>query len=124
MAIHPIRTRADHAAALARIEALWQARPGTPAHDELEVLGILVAAYEDRHWPILPPDPVDAIKFHMAQNGLRQKDLAGVLGSASRASEILHRRRGLTVEMIRAVHKAWAIPLDSLIGSGAGERAA
>jgi HTH-type transcriptional regulator/antitoxin HigA len=60
MMIRPIHTRADHAAALARIEALWQARPGTPAHDELEVLGILVAAYEDRHWPILPPDPVDA----------------------------------------------------------------
>lgn len=123
MTIHPIRTRADHAAALARIEALWQARPGTPAHDELEVLGILVAAYEDRQWPILPPDPVDAIRFHMEQNGLRQKDLAGVLGSASRASEILHRRRALTVEMIRAVHKAWAIPLDSLVGSGGEERA-
>jgi len=124
LTIRPIRTRADHAAARARIEALWQARPGTPAHDELEVLGILVAAYEGRHWPILPPDPVDAIKFHMAQNCLRQTDLAGVLGSASRAPEILHRRRGLTVEMIRADHKAWAVPLDSLVGSGAGERAA
>ncbi len=124
MTIHPIHTRADHATALARIKALWQTRPGTPAHDELEVLGILVAEYEDRHWPILPPDPVDAIKFHMAQNGLRQTDLAGVLGSSSRASEILHRRRALTVKMIRAVHEAWAIPLDSLIGSGAGERAA
>jgi HTH-type transcriptional regulator/antitoxin HigA len=72
----------------------------------------------------LPPDPVEAIKFHMEQNGLRQKDLAGVLGSVSRASEILHRRRALTVEMIRAVHKAWAIPLDSLFGSDAEERAA
>jgi HTH-type transcriptional regulator/antitoxin HigA len=124
MMIHPIHTNADHAVALARIEALWDAQPGTPAHDELEVLGILVAAYEDACWPILPPDPVDAIKFHMEQNDLRQKDLAGVLGSASRASEILHRRRSLTVEMIRAVHRAWAIPLDSLIGSGAEERAA
>ncbi len=124
MRIQPIRTRADHAAALARIEALWEAQPGTRAHDELEVLAILVAAYEDRRWPILPPDPVDAIKFHMEQNDLRQKDLAGVLGSASRASEILHRRRPLTVGMIRAVHKEWAIPLDSLIGSGVEERAA
>ena len=123
MTIQPIRTRADHAAALARIEALWQAQPGTPAHNELEVLGILVAAYEDRHWPLLPPDPVDAIKSHMAQSGLQQKDLAGVLGSAGRASEILHRRRALTIEMIRAVHKAWAIPLGSLVGSGGEERA-
>jgi HTH-type transcriptional regulator/antitoxin HigA len=65
MTIHPIHTNADHAAALARIEALWQAQPGTPAHDELEVLGSLVAAYEDKRWPILPPDPADAIKFHM-----------------------------------------------------------
>jgi HTH-type transcriptional regulator/antitoxin HigA len=88
------------------------------------VLGILVAAYEDAHWPILPLDPVDAIKFHMEQNGLRQKDLAGVLGSSSRASEILHRRRALAVEMIRAVHTAWAIPLHSLVGRGAEARAA
>ena len=117
MTIHTINTEADHAAALARIEALWNAAPGTPAHDELDVLGILVAAYEDARWPILPPDPVDAIKFHMEQNGLRQKDLAGVPGSPSRASEILHRRRALTIEMIRAVHKAWGIPLHSLIGS-------
>jgi HTH-type transcriptional regulator / antitoxin HigA len=124
MTIQPIHTKADHAAALARIEALWEAKLGTPAHDELEVLAILVAAYEDGHWPILPPDPVDAIRFHMEQNGLRQKDLAGVLGSVSRASEILHRRRALTVEMIRAVHRAWGIPLDSLIGSGVEERAA
>jgi hypothetical protein len=71
MTIQSIHTKADHAVALARIEALWHARPGTPAHDELEVLGTLVAAYEDAHWPILPPDPVDAIKFHMEQNGLR-----------------------------------------------------
>ena len=124
MTIRPIRTRTDHAAALARIEALWDARPGTPAHDEIEVLAILVAAYEDERWPILPPDPVDAIKFHMEQNGLRQKDLAGVPGSASRASEILHRRRPLTVEMIRAVHRAWAIPPASLIGRDVEERAA
>lgn len=124
MTIRPIHTRADHAAALARIEALWDARPGTPQHDELEVLAIVVAAYEDKRWPILPPDPVDAIKFHMEQNGLRQKDLADVLGSSSRASEILHRRRPLTVEMIRAVHKAWTIPLASLIGSGVEEQAA
>ena len=122
MEIQPIRTNADHEAALARIEALWDARPGTPEHDELEVLSVLVSAYEDEHWPVLPPDPVDAIKFHMEQNGFRQKDLAGVIGSASRASEVLNRRRPLTVEMIKALHAAWSVPLESLIG--AEERAA
>ena len=116
MTIHPIRTEADHDAALARIEALWDARPGTAEHDELEVLGILVAAYEDVRWPILTPNPVEAIKFHMEQNGLRQKDLAGVIGSPSRASEILSGHRMLTVEMIRAIHGAWSIALESLIG--------
>jgi HTH-type transcriptional regulator/antitoxin HigA len=117
MFIHPIRTDADHAAALGRIEALWDAQPGTPEHDEIEVLGILVADYEDKRWPIFPPDPIDAIKFHMEQNGLRQKDLAGVIGSVSRASEILGRHRTLTVDMIRAIHAAWSIPLESLIGT-------
>ena len=117
MAIQPIRTSADHDVALARIEAPWEARPGTPDHDELGVLSVLVSAYEDEQWSVLPPDPVDAIKFHMEQNGFRQKDLAGVIGSTSRASEILNRRRPLTVEMMRAIHTAWVVPLESLIGA-------
>ncbi len=117
MIIRPIRTEADHSAALARIEALWDARPGTPEHDEIEVLAILTAAYEDERWPIFPPDPIDAINFHMEQNGLKQKDLAGVIGSVSRASEVLGRHRTLTVDMIRAIHAAWSIPLESLIGT-------
>jgi HTH-type transcriptional regulator/antitoxin HigA len=117
MTVRPIHTDADHDAALARIEALWDAQPGTPEHDEIEVLGILVAAYEENRWPILPPDPVDAIKFHMEQNGFRQKDFAAVVGRESRASEILNRHRSLTIPMIRAVHAAWSIPLASLIGS-------
>ena len=116
MAIQPIRTAANHDAALARIEALWDAAPGTPEHDEFEILATLIAAYEDRHWPILPPEPVEAIKFHMEQNGFRQKNLADVIGSESRASEILNRRRPLTVQMIRAIHAAWSIPLVSLVG--------
>jgi HTH-type transcriptional regulator/antitoxin HigA len=117
MAIRPIRTGADHDAAIARIETLWDAQPGTPEHDEIEVLSVLVSAYEDAHWPILPPDPIDAIRFHMEQNGLRQKDLAGIIGSVSRASEVLNRRRPLTVEMIKALHRAWSMPLQSLIGA-------
>jgi HTH-type transcriptional regulator/antitoxin HigA len=117
MAIQPIRTEADHDAALARIETLWNALPGTPEHDEMEVLSILVSTYEDKRWPILPPDPVEAIKFHMEQNAFRQKDLASVIGSESRASEILNRRRPLTVQMIKAIHVAWSVPLESLIGA-------
>jgi HTH-type transcriptional regulator/antitoxin HigA len=115
--IQPIRTSADHDDALARIEALWDAKPGSPEHDELEVLSVLVSAYEDEHWPVLPPDPVEAIEFHMEQNGFRQKDLAGVIGSASRASEVLNRRRSLTIEMIKAIHSAWSVPLESLLGA-------
>lgn len=122
MTIRPIHTQADHDAAIARVEALWNADPGTPEHDELEVLGVLVSAFEDTQWPILPPDPIEAIKFHMQQNGFRQKDLAALLGSESRASEILNRRRPLTVQMIKAIHTAWSVPLASLIG--ADDRAA
>jgi HTH-type transcriptional regulator/antitoxin HigA len=117
MTIRPIHTQADHDAAIARVEALWNADPGTPEHDELEVLGVLVSAFEDTQWPILPPDPIEAIKFHMQQNGFRQKDLATLLGSESRASEILNRRRPLTVQMIKAIHTAWSVPLASLIGA-------
>jgi HTH-type transcriptional regulator/antitoxin HigA len=116
MVIHPIHSDIDHEAAITRITALWDAQPGTPEHDELEVLAVLVAAYEERRWPVLPPDPVEAIKFHMEQNGFKQKDLAGVIGSASRASEVLNRHRPLTVEMIKAIHTKWTIPLVSLIG--------
>ena len=116
MEIHPIRTETDHSAALSRIEALWDAEPGTPAHDELEILSILVGAYENAHWPILPTDPVAAIKFHMDQNGYTQKHLAAVIGSVSRASEVLGGRRALSLAMIKAIHAAWAVPLACLIG--------
>ena len=116
MDIRPIHTLADHKAALARVEALWDAKPHTRKHDELEILTVLVAAFEEERWPIFPPDPVEAIRFHMEQNGLRNRDLAAVVGSESRASEILSRRRPLTVQMIRAIHQTWAIPLESLVG--------
>jgi len=115
MTIKPIRNDADHEAALARIEELWGYEPGTPEEDEFDVLSVLASAYEDKRWPILPPEPVEAIKFHMEQNGLRQKDLARVLGSESRASEILNRQRSLSMENVRAIYKAWHIPLESLL---------
>lgn len=115
MTIKPIRNDADHAAALARIEELWGYEAGTPEEDEFDVLTVLVSAYEDQRWPIMPPDPVGAIKFHMERNGFRQKDLAKVLGSESRASEILNRQRNLSMENVRSIYKAWHIPLESLL---------
>lgn len=115
MTIKPIRNDADHEAALARIEKLWGYEPGTPEEDEFDVLTVLVSAYEDKRWPILPPDPVEAIKFHMDQNGFRQKDLAKVLGSESRASEIINHQRSLSMENVRAIYRAWHIPLESLL---------
>lgn len=114
MAIKPIRNDTDHAAALSRIEALWNSEPGTPEDDEFDVLSVLISDYENNRWPILPPDPVEAIRFHMEQNGFGQKALAKILGSDSRASEILNRRRNLSMENIKAIHKAWHIPLEAL----------
>jgi HTH-type transcriptional regulator/antitoxin HigA len=115
MDIRPINNADQHEAALRRIEALWGAPVGTPDGDELSVLIVLVNAYEDEHYPIEAPDPVDAIRAHMDMAGLEQKDLAAILGSRSRASEILNRRRALTVEMIHAISTAWRIPADSLV---------
>lgn len=113
--IAPIHTKAEYEAAVAEIENLWNAKPGTPDHDRLEVLGTLVDAYETKHFAIDLPDPVEAIKFRMEQSGLTQADLGKVLGSRSRASEVLHRRRALTLEMVRALNAAWKIPAEALV---------
>ena len=115
MNIHPIKTEADHARALARISELMSAKPGTAEGDELDILATLVEAYEQRHFPIEPADPVAAILFRMEQLGLERKDLEPFLGSRHRVSEILNRRRGLSVEMIRRLHDGLQIPLEALI---------
>jgi len=115
MDIRPIRTVADHEAALAEIERLWHAAPGTSDHDRLEVLGTLVSAYEDREYPIEAPDPIEALKLYMEQQGKTQADLAMLLGSRSRASELLNRKRCLTMEMAWKLHTEWRIPAASLI---------
>jgi HTH-type transcriptional regulator / antitoxin HigA len=115
MDLRPLRNDQDHTKALTEIERLWDAEPGTPEHDRLEVLGLLVNAYEDRRWPIEPGDPVAAIKFQMEQAGHTQADLAKLLGSRSRASEILNHRRPLTIEMAAKLHRAWRIPAECLI---------
>ena len=113
--IRPIHTDEDHAQAVALIEQLWDAQPGTSEHDALEVLGALVSAYEDRRWPIEPPDQVEAIKIRMEQTGRSQKDFAELVGSPSRASEILNRKRRLTMEMAWRLNREWQIPADILI---------
>jgi len=123
MTIKPIRTDSDHDTALLRIKELWNATPGTPESDEFDVLVVLVSEYEDRRWAFPAPDPVEAIRFHMEQNDYLQKDLARVIGSVSRASEILNRNRSLSIQNIRDIYAAWSIPLESLIG-GSTEKAA
>ena len=116
MTIRPIRTESDHESALKRIESLMAAKQGTAEGDELDVLATLVEAYENKHFPISAPDPVEAIKFRMEQLGLDRKDLEPFIGSRARVSEILNRRRGLSVAMIRSLHENLDIPLEALIG--------
>lgn len=117
MNIRPIRTAEDYEAALARIEALWEASPGSEKADELEVLATLVDVYEEEHEPIPPPDPVEAILFRLEQSGRTRKDLAEILGvGRGRVSEILNRRRGLSLSMIRKLARSMNIPAEVLIG--------
>src|SRR5262249_44816360 len=113
--IKPIKTEADYDAALAEIATLMDAESGAPEGDRLDVLVTLVEAYEAKHWRIEPPDPITAIKLRMAQGGLTRRDLEKVLGSKSRVSEVLNRKRPLTLEMIRRLHARWGIPAESLI---------
>ena len=114
MEITPIRTDADHEAALRDIETLWGAGEGTPAGDRLDVLVTLVEAYEDRRWPLEELDPVEAIEAAMAHDGHTRADLAALIGK-SRASEILKRRRALTLPMIRRIASAWHVPERLLV---------
>ena len=114
MNIRPIKNEKDYAQALEHIESLMDAKPNTPQMDELEVLTTLVEAYEEQHHKIEAPDPIEAIKFRMEQEGLKQKDLVPIVGSKSRVSEILNRKRKLTIEMIRNLHKQLHIPVESL----------
>ncbi len=117
MNIRPIRTEEDYEAALARIEALWDATPDSEEADELEVLATLVDVYEEKHEPIPPPDPVEAILFRLEQSGRTRKDLAEILGvGRGRVSEILNRRRGLSLSMIRKLARSMNIPAEVLIG--------
>jgi len=116
MDIHPIRNDRDHARALKRVEKLWGARAGTPAAEELEVLATLIDSYEAKHHPIEPPDPIDAILFRMEQMGLTRADLVPIIGSRARVSEVLNRRRDLSIAMIARIRAKLGISADTLIG--------
>ena len=116
MTIKPIKTERDYQNALKQIEKLWDAKPNTAKGDRLEVLVTLVEAYEEKHYKIEPPDAIAAIKFRMEQLGLKQSDLAKYLGGRSRASEVLNRKRKLTVDMMRSLRKHLDIPPESLLG--------
>lgn len=115
MDIEPVVTPADHEKALRQIERLWGARPGSPEGRLLDVLVTLVDAYERRRFPLDAADPVEIVKTHMEMTARSQADLARLLGSPSRASEVLNRRRALSIEMIRKLHRDWGIPAESLI---------
>lgn len=115
MNIHPIKTERDYDQTLARIDALMEAEPGSPAADELDVLVTLVEAYEAKHHPILPPDPVDAVYFQMEELGLTSKDLEPYIGNSARVSAVLNRKRPLTLPMIRRLHNGRRIPLEALV---------
>ncbi|MBK9224100.1 MAG: helix-turn-helix domain-containing protein [Flavobacterium sp.] len=115
MEIKPIKNEKDYNQALERLETIFDAKLGTRESDELEVLGILIDQYENEHFPIGLPDPIEAIKFRMEQMGYNQNDLAKIVGLKSRASEILNRKRKLSLEMIRQLHDRLNIPTDVLI---------
>ncbi len=115
MEIKPIRTAKDYKNALKRLELIFDSKQGSKDGDELEVLGILIDQYENEHFPIGLPDPIEAIKFRMEQMGFNQSDLASIVGLKSRASEILNRKRKLSLEMIRQLHERLHIPTDVLI---------
>ena len=117
MNIKPIKTKKDHNKALKRIEELWGAKENTAAGDEFEILFTLVEAYEERHYPIPPPHPIEAIRFRIEQGTIDEKELTKLLGGRSRKSEILSGKRKLSLSMIRTLHKKLKIPVETLINA-------
>jgi HTH-type transcriptional regulator / antitoxin HigA len=115
MDIRPIRTEEEYEHALARLEEIWDAERETPESDELDVLSVLVEAYEEEHYRIDPPDPIDAIKFRMEQMGLSIRDLEPQIGSRAEVSEVLTRKRSLSLDMIRNLNEKLGIPAEVLI---------
>jgi HTH-type transcriptional regulator/antitoxin HigA len=113
--VRPIRTKRDYEASLKEVERLWGAKAGTRDGDRLDVLATLIDAYEAEHYPMDPPDPIEAIKFRMEQQGLTRRDLEDIIGTRTRIAEVLNRKRGLSVGMIRRVHERLGISAEVLI---------
>lgn len=120
--VKPIRSEADYERSLAEVERLWGARSGTPEGDRLDVLATLIDSYEAEHYPMDPPDPIEAIKFRMEQQGLTRKDLEPMIGTRTRVAEVLNRKRGLSISMIRRLHSRLGISADVLIRPSLGKR--
>jgi HTH-type transcriptional regulator / antitoxin HigA len=115
MKIKPLRTKADYERALREIERMWGAKEGTPQGNQLDVLATLVEAYEPKHFPIDPPDPIEAIRFRLEQQGLDPRALIGVIGGRGRVHEVMHGQRALSLTMIRRLHERFGIPAEVLI---------
>ena len=113
--IKPIRSEADYDAALDEVAGLWGAKSGSPRGDRLDVLATLIAVYEDQHHSMDPPDPIEAIKFRMEQQGMTRKDLEAMIGTRTRIAEVLNRKRGLSIGMIRRLHSQLGISAEVLI---------
>ena len=113
--VRPIRTKRDYEAALKEVERLWGAEIGTRDGDRLDVVATLIDAYEADHYPMDPPDPIEAIKFRMEQQGLTRRDLEEIIGTRTRIAEVMNRKRGLSIAMIRRLHERLGISADVLI---------
>lgn len=122
--LKPIRTEADHGRAMAEVERLWGAASGTPDGDRLDVLVTLIEAYEKEAYPFEQPDPIEAIQFRMEQLGLSRKDLEPFIGSRARVAEIMSRKRGLSITMIRRLNEGLGISADILIRPTVEDKAA
>lgn len=117
MEVKPIRTEQDYQDALNRLELIFDAQPDTKEGDEAEILSLLIENYENEHYPIEAPDPIEAIRIRMEEMNLKQKDLVGVIGGKSRVSEVLNRKKRLTVDMIRELEKLLQISASVLVGN-------
>jgi HTH-type transcriptional regulator / antitoxin HigA len=124
MNIRPIRTKTDYRRALKEVERLWEAEPGTAEGDVVEVLVTLIEAYEAEHFPIAAPDPIAAIEFMMEQKGFTRRELEPAIGSRGRVSEVMTRRRPLTLPMVRALSSLLQLPAEILIQPYRTRRAA
>jgi HTH-type transcriptional regulator/antitoxin HigA len=122
--LKPIRSKAQYERALAEVERLWGSKAGSTKGDRLDVLATLIDTYEAEHYPMDPPDPVEAIKFRMEQQGLTRKDLEPLIGTRTRVAEVLNRRRSLSIAMIRRLHARLGIPAEILIRPSRSSKAA